>query len=118
MRTIALIADYFITKYLAKVEAKIKADTKAEIAAAEALKQSAENELANVKKDVQPVSIITTITELPNNAVSLLKQVGEIPDHVWHMGIVVSGVVLALCHQKELGTSLVMTGVGMFKGKQ
>jgi hypothetical protein len=64
------------------------------------------------------VSILTTITELPNKAVSFVKQIGEIPDHVWHMRIVVSGVVLALCHQKELGTSLVMTGVGMFKGKQ
>jgi len=64
------------------------------------------------------VSILTTITELPNNTVSFLKQIGEIPDHVWHMGIVVSGAVMVMHGQRELGTSLLMTGLGMFKGKQ
>lgn len=44
--TLAIVADHFASKYLAKVEAKIKAD----LADAEALKKSAEAELAKIEK--------------------------------------------------------------------
>lgn len=44
--TVAIVGDYFVRKYLAKVEARIKA----EVAKAEALKKYAEAEAAKIEK--------------------------------------------------------------------
>ena len=63
------------------------------------------------------MSITQTIAELPTKAVAFAKQIGEIPDHVWHLSVIGLGVIMTLAHQKETGATLVTAGLAMFKGK-
>ena len=62
------------------------------------------------------MSIATTITELPSKAVAFAKLIGEIPEHVFHAGIFVSGVAMVLHGQKEIGTSVLTAALAMFRG--
>jgi hypothetical protein len=60
--------------------------------------------------------ITQTIAELPTKTVALAKQIGEIPEHVFHAGIFTSGVVLVLHGQKEIGTTVLTAALAMFRG--
>jgi hypothetical protein len=62
------------------------------------------------------MSIATTISETPAKVVAFAKQVGEIPEHVYHAGIFVCGVVMVMTGHKEIGTTVLTAALAMFRG--
>lgn len=65
--TVAIVADYLVQKYLTNIATKIKADIKADLADSEALKKSAEAEVARLKQDAEK------ITNVPAEVVKVLR---------------------------------------------
>ena len=73
------------------------------------------SDIDTLKEDVVAVSKL--IAEAPTKAVSFLASLAAVPDHIWHLSIVGIGSLLACHGQKELGSNLVVAGIGMFKGQ-
>ena len=54
-----------------------------------------------------------------DRASAIIKVMGEIPDHIQALGVLVAGAVLKLIHPHEAtGDALIAAGLGMWKGKQ
>jgi hypothetical protein len=69
----------------------------------------------DIKEDVAVAG--KAIAAAPGKIIIFLKTLGEVPDHIWHLCILGLGSLLAMHGQKELGGSLVVAGIGMFKGQ-
>jgi hypothetical protein len=47
-----------------------------------------------------------------------LKQLGDIPDHIQALALIVLGAVVALFHQShDVGQALIAAGLAMWRGK-